>query len=246
MTMQVESKSEALMGSCVALRDRRSQGEVPMDGVANTVFIVDDADEVRAGLSRLLAAAGYKVKSFKSAEAFLKEQNEAEAGCLLLDVLLPGLTGIELQRELAGSPCARPIVFLTGHEDVKTTVVAMKEGAVDFLTKPVEKESLFQALDHALRRDVECRQEHAIRSMIRERVGSLTPRERDVMAHVFRGRLNKQIAAELGIGEKTVKVHRSRVMSKMAVRSVAELVQLGSRIGILTPQSFRPALRAMP
>jgi FixJ family two-component response regulator len=217
-----------------------------MDGVANTVFIVDDADEVRAGLSRLLAAAGYKVKSFKSAEAFLKEQNEAEAGCLLLDVLLPGLTGIELQRELAGSPCARPIVFLTGHEDVKTTVVAMKEGAVDFLTKPVEKESLFQALDHALRRDVECRQEHAIRSMIRERVGSLTPRERDVMAHVFRGRLNKQIAAELGIGEKTVKVHRSRVMSKMAVRSVAELVQLGSRIGILTPQSFRPALRAMP
>ena len=206
-----------------------------MDSVANTVFIVDDTDEVRLGLSRLLAAAGYRVKSFKSAEAFLKEQDEAEPGCLLLDVFLPGLSGIELQRELAGSPCARPIVFLTGKEDVKTTVVAMKEGAVDFLTKPVEKESLFGALDHALRRDVECRREYAVRSMIRERVRSLTPREWDVMARVFRGRLNKQIAAELEIGEKTVKVHRSRVMSKMAVRSVAELVQLGARIGILTP-----------
>ena len=156
-----------------------------MDGVVNTVFIVEDTDEVRVGLSRLLTAGGYRVKSFKSAEAFLKEQNEAEPGCLLLDVLLPGLSGIELQRELAGSPCARPIVFLTGRADVKTSVVAMKGGAVDFLTKPVEKESLFAALDHALGRDAECRREHAVRSKIRERVRSLTPRERDVMAHVF-------------------------------------------------------------
>lgn len=147
-----------------------------MDGVVNTVFIVEDTDEVRVGLSRLLTAGGYRVKSFKSAEAFLKEQNEAEPGCLLLDVLLPGLSGIELQRELAGSPCARPIVFLTGRADVKTSVVAMKGGAVDFLTKPVEKESLFAALDHALGRDAECRREHAVRSKIRARSEPYAPR----------------------------------------------------------------------
>ncbi len=200
-----------------------------MDNVAPTVFIVEDAQEVRVALSRMLAVAGYEVRTFESAERFLSEQDLASPGCLLLDVCLPGLSGIDLQHQLVGSQCARPIIFVTGTADIQISVQAMKEGAIDFLTKPIDKERLFAAVEHALRHDRQQRVERAIRGAIERRFQALTARERQVMAHVIRGRLNKQIGADLSIGEKTVKVHRARVMAKMAVRSVAELVQLCAR-----------------
>jgi FixJ family two-component response regulator len=211
-----------------------------MTGPSHTVFIVDDAREVRAGLSRLLTAAGYQVRAFDSAASFLKEQDAEAPGCLLLDVCMPGFSGIELQHSLLGSRDARPIVFLSGNSDVHTSVSAMKGGAVDFLTKPVDDVQLFAAVNHALQRDAEQRLERAVVDTIQQRLDLLTPRERQVLGHVIRGRLNKQIAADLGTGEKTVKVHRARVMSKMMARSVAELVQLAARLGI----SSEPALAA--
>jgi len=203
-----------------------------MDGEARTVFIVDDTREVRTALSRVLGAAGYQVRAFESAERFLEEQDGETPGCLLLDVCMPGMSGLEVQRSLVGSTRGRPIVFLTGHGDIQTSVHAMKEGAVDFLTKPIDDTRLFAAVDQALRLDEEARRERAVRGKIEKRLSALTPRERQVMEHVISGRLNKQIAADLGIGEKTVKVHRARVMSKMEVRSVAELVQLATKVGV--------------
>jgi FixJ family two-component response regulator len=203
-----------------------------MNGKVTTVFVVDDAQEVRKALYRVLSAAGYQVSLFESAERFLREHDAEIPGCLLLDICMPGLSGLELQHALVGSPEPRPIVFLTGRGDIESSVSAMKDGAVDFLTKPIDAVHLFAAVEAALRRDEEQRREGAIRRMIKERLATLTPREREVMAHVVRGRLNKQIAAELGTGEKTVKVHRARMMSKMLARSVAELVQLGARVGV--------------
>jgi FixJ family two-component response regulator len=203
-----------------------------MNHSLQTVFIVDDVQEVRTGLSRLLAVAGYRVRAFESAVNFSRHYAAEDAGCLLLDVCMPGVTGIELQHSLVTSGFALPIVFLTGGGDVQTSVHAMKEGAVDFLTKPVDDQRLFAAVEHALRRDAEQRLERSVLTTIRRRFEILTPRERQVMSHVVRGRLNKQIAADLGTGEKTVKVHRARVMSKMMAGSVAELVQLGARVGV--------------
>jgi FixJ family two-component response regulator len=211
-----------------------------MSGSAPTVYIVDDAREVRMALSRLLGASGYQVSAFESAERFLEEQDAEAPGCLLLDVCMPGLSGIELQRTLAGSPCARPIVFLSGKGDVQIGVHAMKEGAVDFLTKPIDHAQLVAAIEQALKRDAEQRRERDIRRMIQERLETLTPRERQVMVQVIHGRLNKQIAVGLGTGEKTVKVHRARVMLKMGAHSVAELVQLAARVGV----AIEPALSA--
>jgi FixJ family two-component response regulator len=211
-----------------------------MSGSAPTVYVVDDAREVRMALSRLLGASGYQVSAFESAERFLEEQDAEAPGCLLLDVCMPGLSGIELQRTLAGSPCARPIVFLSGKGDVQIGVHAMKEGAVDFLTKPIDHAQLVAAIEQALKRDAEQRRERDIRRMIQERLETLTPRERQVMVQVIHGRLNKQIAVGLGTGEKTVKVHRARVMLKMGAHSVAELVQLAARVGV----AIEPALSA--
>jgi RNA polymerase sigma factor (sigma-70 family) len=211
--------------------------ETRMNGVTRTVFIVDDAPQVRRSLLRVLAAAGYRVRAFESAEAFLGEHEADAPGCLLLDIGLPGLNGIELQRAWAGSPNKLPIVFLTGMGDIQTSVDAMKEGAVDFLTKPIDSVRLFAAIEEAFRRDEEQRRQVSIRRVIHQRLETLTPRERQVMVCVIRGRLNKQIAAELGTGLKTVKVHRARVMSKMLARSVPELVQLGARVGVkIEPQ----------
>jgi FixJ family two-component response regulator len=204
-----------------------------MNSASGTVFIVDDNLEVRTSLARVLSAADYRTRSFESAECFLQEQDGAEPGCLLLDIYLPGLSGIDLQRTLDGSPCARPIIFLTGMADIRTSVTAMKAGAIDFLTKPIDNEKLFSAVNEALRRDAEQRAARAIRSTIQTLHSTLTPREREVLKLVVAGRLNKQISAMIGTGEKTVKVHRSRVMAKMRVRSVAELVRLTECIGIV-------------
>ena len=203
-----------------------------MHGATQTVFIVDDAPEVRRALSRVLSVAGYQVRVFESAEAFLAEHHDDAQGCLLLDLCMPGLSGIDLQHALVACRNALPIVFLTGMGDIQTSVDAMKEGAVDFLTKPIDSMRLFGAVEQALRRDEEQRAQMEICRLIHQRLETLTPRERQVMAYVIRGLLNKQIAAELGTCEKTVKVHRARMMSKMVARSVAELVQLGARVGV--------------
>jgi len=179
----------------------------------------------------MLKAAGYRVCAFDSAESFLKEQDAAVPGCLLLDISMPGMSGLELQRSLVGLPNARPIVFLTGMGDIPSSVQAMKEGAVDFLTKPVDHTRLFAAVDQAIRLDEAARSERAVRSMIERRLQALTRRERQVMKLVIGGHINKRIGEDMGIAEKTVKVHRMRVMKKMGVRSVAELVRLSASIG---------------
>jgi FixJ family two-component response regulator len=205
------------------------------------VFIVDDEAEIRVSLSRLLTAAGYEAHSFDSAESFLAAHETETPACLLLDISMPGMSGLALQEALVESQCAHPIVFLTGRGDVASSVRAMRAGAVDYLTKPVDRMLLFAAVDRALGLDAAERRTAAIRRAIAARVESLTRRERQVLEHVVRGRLNKQIAADLGTGEKTVKVHRGRVMSKMGARSVAELVQLAARVGVaMTPFLRRP------
>jgi FixJ family two-component response regulator len=201
---------------------------------AGVVFVVDDDGEVRAGLSRLLGAAGYQVRTFDSAESFLVGHDDEMQGCLLLDINMPGMSGLELQRTLDGLS-SRPIVFLTGHGDIPASVRAMKEGAVDFLTKPFDPMQLCAALDQALQRDGEQRIERARLADVQRRLRTLTRRERQVMEGVVRGLLNKQIAGELAIDEKTVKVHRGRVMSKMRMRSLADLVRLVSGAPVDAP-----------
>jgi FixJ family two-component response regulator len=213
-----------------------------MNGTVPTVFVVDDASRIREALSRLLLAADYQVRSFESAERFLEEHDTQALGCLLLDVCMPGLNGIDLQRALKKSTCSRPIVFLSGISDIPTSVGAMKAGAVDFLVKPIDSERLLAAVAQAVDRDEKQRREYAIRSIIQRRFNKLTPRERQVTVRVVRGHLNKQIAAELSVAEKTVKVHRGRLMKKMGVRSVAELVRFGARIEI----TVDPVLRVGP
>jgi FixJ family two-component response regulator len=208
------------------------KGKEEMDAETRTVFVVDDAPEVRTSLSRLFRLAGYRVQTFESAESFLEGHDAEAAGCLLLDVCMAGLSGPDLQHSLANTGLGRPIVFLTGQGDIPTSVHAMKEGAVDFLTKPVDDVRLFAAVEEALRRDTEQRLKRSVLRTIQHRLQSLTPRERQVLSQVVRGRLNKQIAADLGTGEKTIKVHRARVMEKMRVRSVAELVQLCAQVGL--------------
>jgi FixJ family two-component response regulator len=225
-----------------------------MSGIIGTVFIVDDEQDVRTALGRLLTSSNYPVRLFESAEHFLeKKQDDTEPGCLLLDIGLPGLSGIELQSWLFDSSCPRPIVFLTGMGDIPASVNAMKAGAVDFLTKPIDSRRLFAAIGEALRRDVAQRLDRAIRDAIERRFNQLTPREREVLTHIVRGRLNKQIAWECRIREKTIKVHRGRVMHKMGVRSVSELVRLAERVGIaIEPMpctdagslTWRPMIRA--
>jgi FixJ family two-component response regulator len=210
-----------------------------MNAAPATVFIVDDARQIRMALTRLLEVAGYQVRTFESAERFLEEQDCDVPGCLLLDIGMPGMSGIDLQRALVASTRARPIIFLTGQGDIRTSVQAMKMGAVDFLTKPVDDIRLLSVVDQAIRLDVAARRERAICEAIQQRLQVLSRRERRVMELVIRGLLNKQIAVELGICEKTVKVHRMRVMRKMGIRSVANLVQLAARVGI------RPELSAI-
>ncbi len=196
-----------------------------------TVFIVDDDASLRVALKRLLDARGYPCLAFDSAEAFLFRHTPAMPGCLLLDVSLPGLDGLALQRKLLELGRALPIVFLTGHGDIPMTVRALKAGAVDFLTKPVSAVTLFAAVDAALALDAHARQT-AADGQLRQRVKSLTPRECEVLRGLAAGQLNKQIAADLGIVEQTVKFHRSRIMARMQTRTVAELMHLVARLDI--------------
>lgn len=203
-----------------------------MNSTEGTVFIVGDDRDVRIALLRLVTAAGYRAQAFESAARFLAAQDKDTPGCLLLDASLPASSGIELQSALDGSPSARPIIVLSGRADIQASVEAMKAGAVDFLTHPIDGARLFPAIEQALRRDAEHRRKRQISDAIENRLKKLTPREHEVMAHVIRGRLNKQIAADLCTVVGTVKIHRGRVMSKLRVRSVAELVHLAVHGGI--------------
>jgi FixJ family two-component response regulator len=202
-------------------------------GVPPTVFIVDDDPAVLKSLSRLLRAARLAVVTFPSPQDFLARHDPGLPGCLVLDVAMPGLNGLELQQALIAGGHELPIVFLTGHGDIPMSVQAMKRGAVDFLTKPVNDDDLLKAIHAAFEQDRLQRQVRAEVAEIRQRLASLTPREREVLEHVIAGHLNKQTAADLGTAEKTIKVHRARVMEKMKVQSVAELVHLAERAGIV-------------
>jgi len=196
------------------------------------VFVVDDDASVREALQRLVRSAGLKVEAFASAEEFLKRARTEEPSCLLLDVRLPDLSGLDLQRRMVEANTEMPIVFITGHGDIPTTVRAMKAGAVEFLTKPLVEGDVLESIQHAIARDRAVRGHHAEMADLRARYASLTPREEEVMAWVVSGLLNKQIAGELGISEETVKVHRGHVMRKMAADSLAELVKMSARLGI--------------
>ena len=197
------------------------------------IFLVDDDESVRKGLTRLIKSVGYQVQSFASAQEFLDAKPQSLGPtCLVLDIRMPGLTGLDLQSELQAAKVILPIIFITGHGDIPMSVRAMKAGAVDFLPKPVREETLLPAIEHALARASREQTEVAELEDIRRRLDSLTPREREVMGLVVTGMLNKQIAYELGTVEKTIKVHRARVMEKMEVGSLAELVRLAERLGI--------------
>ena len=199
---------------------------------AFTVFLVDDDAGVLKALARLLQTRGFAVLSFTSPQAFLADHDASVPGCAVLDVSMPDLDGLALQQALTAGGSQRPVIFLTGKGDIPTGVRAMRAGAIDFLTKPVNDADLLAAIARAEKEDSEIRSANASLSSINARLAMLTPREREVMTHVIAGRLNKQIAGDLGTVEKTVKVHRGRVMNKLGVRSVADLVRLAEKAGI--------------
>lgn len=205
-----------------------------MSQPAPTVFVVDDENSVRKALCRLLASAGIAAASYASADEFLAGYERVQPGCLILDLSMPGLNGLELQQALRARDSLLPVIFLTGHAEIADSVRAMKGGAVEFLTKPVEDEKLLAAVREALATDAGARAEQAATDAIRQRLATLTPRELQVLRCVIAGKLNKQTAAELGTVEKTIKVHRARVIEKMQAGSLPELVLLAARVG-LTP-----------
>lgn len=201
-----------------------------------TVFIIDDDFPILKALTRLFRSVDVEVAPFASPREFLEQFDPDVPGCLVLDLEMPGLGGIELQQELAARGNQLPVIFLTGHGSIPASVKAMKQGAVDFLTKPVHDGDLLEAVRTALEKDRMNRRAGTELAEIREKLALLTPREREVLGHVVSGRLNKQIAADLGTVEKTIKVHRAHLMSKLEVRTVADLVRLAERAGI-TPVS---------
>jgi FixJ family two-component response regulator len=197
-----------------------------------TVFLVDDDAGVLKALSRLLRARSYDIRSFTSAQEFLEQHDAAIPGCAIFDLSMPGLDGLALQQVLKAGGNQRPIIFLTGKGNIPKTVQAMRAGAIDFLTKPVNDKALLDAIARAEKEDSRVRQSRTEIAKIEAKMATLTPREREVLTHVIAGRLNKQIAADLGTVEKTIKVHRGRMMEKLGVRTVADLVRVAEKVGI--------------
>ena len=196
-----------------------------------TVFVVDDDTSVRTALKRLIQSLGLKVETFDSAQAFLEHGPHDGPACLILDVRMPGMSGIELQQQLTKAGLGMPIIFITGHGNIPMSVQAMKAGAVDFIEKPFEDQKLIDAINLAIKKNKKFRTEHADIKNLQRRVDSLTPREHEVFILVVSGMLNKQIAFDLGLSEKTVKVHRARVMDKMKAKSLADLVRMAEKAG---------------
>ena len=200
------------------------------------VFVVDDDEGMRQSLKNLIGSVGLQVKVFASAQEFLRSKLTDVPGCLVLDVRLPGLSGLDLQKRMVEADMEIPIIFITGHGDIPMTVRAMKAGAVEFLTKPFREQDLLDAIQQALERDRTAREQRGKIEELRRRFDSLTPRERAVMGLVVAGLLNKQIAGELGTSETTVKIHRHQVMEKMGAGSLAELVRMADRLKLPTPK----------
>ena len=196
------------------------------------IAIVDDDPSVREGLHSLIRSAGWSVETFASAQEFLARPRAKAPSCLILDLQLPDLSGLDLQKRMAAMNLEIPIVFLTGHGDIPASVQAMKAGAVEFLTKPVDEQDLLRAIQEAIDRDRRTRQQHADLRELRSRHDSLTAREREVMQQVISGLLNKQVAAEMNITQFTVKIHRGQVMRKMHADSLADLVRMAESLGI--------------
>jgi FixJ family two-component response regulator len=196
------------------------------------VFVVDDDTSFLTAVTRLLRAGGYLCETCTSATEFLHRPLVDQPGCIIVDLHMPGPSGLDLQDALAKRENPLPVIFLTGHGDVPTSVHAMKQGAEDFLTKPVKRETLFAAIERALARDARERELRERRRALRVRFDRLTPREREVLAHVVRGRLNKQIAGDLDVSERTIKAHRASIMAKLEALSVAELVRLTQEASI--------------
>jgi len=197
-----------------------------------TIFVIDDDPSVRQALESLIKSVGWRVRTYGSAQQFLGSGQLDAPGCLVLDVRLPGLSGLDLQQALAQAKSHLPIIFITGHGDIPMSVQAMKAGAVEFLPKPFREQDLLDALKLALGRDRTTRHQQANLAALRERYDSLTPREQEVMGFVVSGLLNKQIAATLGVSEVTVKVHRGQIMQKMQADSLANLVRMAEQLGI--------------
>jgi two-component system, LuxR family, response regulator FixJ len=196
------------------------------------VFVVDDDASFLTAVTRLLRAGGFAVKCFNSAVGFLQDLPVEAPGCIIVDLQMPGLSGLELQVALRKMDIALPLIFLTGHGDIPTSVQAMRQGAEDFLTKPVKKQALFDAVNRALARDARDREQRAHQHVLRARFDALTPRELEVLAHILSGQLNKQIAGDLGTSERTIKAHRANIMTKLGVQSVAELARLAQEAGV--------------
>lgn len=196
------------------------------------IHVVDDDASFRTAVMRLLRAAKYEVRGYASASEFLDSNSCGGQGCILLDLWMPGVSGLDLQQSLERMEERLPIIFLTGHGDIPASVRAMKAGAVDFLTKPVRREALLAAVQNALSLDAKGRAARAVLRELQNRYENLTPREREVLVHVVSGKLNKQIAFDLGTAERTIKAHRASIMEKLSVQSVAELVRLAQELGI--------------
>jgi FixJ family two-component response regulator len=207
--------------------------------VVSVVHIVDDDAAFRTAIARVLQACGYRVALYESGDQLLARLPGSEPGCILLDIRMTGLSGLELQDQLHQRGIILPIVFLTGHGNIPMSVRAIKAGAEDFLSKPVSRETLIAAVQRALARYDEARERHARLASLRALVGALTPRESEVFALVVRGKLNKQIAYQLGASERTIKAHRHSIMEKLQVRSLAEAVSIAERLGMLAPPPGR-------